>query len=546
MSILDRFRRQPASLPAYQQQADTAYRELISDKAAFALAVEQLADQTAVLGYDRQLVESLREDLTLSLRTTGADGYLFGWDIASRRQRASSARLASRLNPYAKAMLAHALNFTLGGGLSFAARDPLVGELLTDFWQDDGNQQGLTSSTAQRARFRDLLLGGDLFLAFALKEDGRISVRPLPSDQIGDIVTSPDDANAPWFYVRRFYDRHWNYLKGDWQQDNQETTLYYADVTNWDRSTYANVPTGQFVPGIYVLHGSINNDMGKWGIPELFASDEWIRAHKSFMSDHSNLVAALKDYAWMRKYPTLRPPSGLGQGSTLIAGQGATRNTSGDGYPLRGAMPAGSTLHVAKDVDVQPIKIDTGASNAAQDGAMLLGAMGAGMGVAPHYLGYGADVNRATATTMALPTLRWMEAYQQIVQDYTLKALRFVLDVAEASGKLAPGYDDFIDVDTPGIVQKDTPQMMAALTAFAPLLPSNEESSRAIMRIGFSLLGQNNVDDLVTGILQAGQAAQADPAPAGDTLAEVRAKLEQVVAAQEAATSILLGEDWRG
>ncbi len=237
-----------------------------------------------------------------------------------------------------------------------------------------------------------------------------------------------------------------------------------------------------------------------------------------------------------------------------------------DNRLIRNPLPAGSTYSVGPGIELEQMKMDTGAANAVEDHKLIVEGIGVGVGFMPHYYGFGMDANRATTTNMELPQYRNVQHWQQIINNMFSIILRFVL----RHNKFDAG-DILIDIDFPPIIEADTFNRMQALEIGATLLPTNDVAKQHIWRMILTTLGENNVDALVEQFTEAEAAQPATPAlpalPATPPLTppptdgperlplpvqanptgvvQAAESAMEKVAAIEAMAAHLLGADWR-
>ena len=168
--------------------------------------------------------------------------------------------------------------------------------------------------------------------------------------------------------------------------------------------------------------------------------------------------------------------------------------------------------------ELSNLPLRTGASDAAADGSALMGQVGLGGQVFPHWLGRGEAFRLATASAMELPVLKAFQRYQLWWADVWRDLVDLVLTMRERyGGEMFENHH--AQVSTDALADFDVQQMSTALVKmYEPGLVPPPEA----MRIALTLLGVPNVDDVLDKAFPDDEKRE----ETGATPAEERALLE--------------------
>jgi len=144
---------------------------------------------------------------------------------------------------------------------------------------------------------------------------------------------------------------------------------------------------------------------------------------------------------------------------------------------------AGSMAIENLGADLQPIRTDSGARNAYEDGRQLKLQVASGVGIPEQYFGDISIGNLATAKTVELPMMKMFQSHQAIWEDAYDDIDQMVLEhngVAEDKR--------YVDRDFPPITPSDESEMakniVAIGMAFPEFLSSPDVMQNALMSIG--------------------------------------------------------------
>lgn len=489
-------------------------------------------------GGDGQIREAIAdymhyiEDRTFNDLSMDPQQYITGQDFTPKQRKLmlASLRNIARSNPVAKEILRLICTYVFGSGIQVksvnAADKQYVQPVIVRTWNDPYNQRTFASVSAQHDRCRELVRDGDMFfVAYVNTDTGMVRWGHIDAYYVEDIVTDPDDISIHrWYKVRRVvstYDfRQGTYL-GVNAADTQRLYYYLRDIDYEPEPGDEGPPADMIEDGV-VLHKTVNKE-GKFGVSDLYASRDWLTAHKGFMEDRASYTKALHNIAWMvtRK----DTPKGI-QAAAQAVRSTMAENPMG-GWDLHPPVAAGSTLIQNEGTRREPMAVDTGANNAVHDAENLLqmAVIGGGI-VGTHYVGSVQAHRLATVTQMELPMLKLFQWWQQFWKNTYSEMLQFCIDQAILAGVI-PGdptqmddngrtyagvntYDEdsmtisgsmvidrSVSVEFPAILVKDLAGVVNAVRGMIDVLPLTVEARKLVASIAFSALGVEDVEDAV-------------------------------------------------
>ena len=371
------------------------------------------------------------------------------------RQITQIARIFYLKNPLIKRGVEVQRDYVFGQGVSIRAEAAPVNAVIQTFLDDAKNKTELTSQQALAYKEVDLAVEGNLFLVLVTDSlRGRVRVRSIPFDEISDIITNPDDARAPWYYKRQWYETRYN---EDGQGQITTRTAYYPD---W-RHMPANKP--QSMGGIGIewdapVYHVRTGGLGHWryGLSEVYAAIDWAKAYKEFLEDWATITRALSRFAW--NLTVKGGKSGIAAAKTKLATTlGAS---SGESNP---PPVTGSTFIGSEGAALNPVRT-AGATTSAEDGRRLLLMVASAVGLPESFFGDVSVGTLATARSLDRPTELKMRSRQSLWSDILSDLCDYVIRIAVIAGQL-PGTLHDEDDGTPRIelaVDPDTGEPMSA------------------------------------------------------------------------------------
>lgn len=448
------------------------------------------------------------------------------------RQMAELCRLMALKNPLISRACAVQRNYVFGQGVTATAADPQLNAVLQAWWTDPKNQAALTSHQELQQRDTDLMTDGNLFLAlFTNPTTGRVRVRLLPTDEIGEIITDPDDARTPRYYLRSWTATTVDPTTGA-PMVSQETA-YYPDWRYTPRTrpaTIGRVPVLWDAPVYHVAPRRV----GRWGVPEVYSAIDWARAYREFLEDWATFTRSLSRFA--AKMTTPGGKKGVQAAKAKLA---STLTTAGTGATETNPPPvAGSTLIGAEGYSYEPIRIG-GANVSMDDGRRLLLMVAAGVGLPETFFGDASVGTLATAQSLDRPTELAMQNRQKLHGDLLLDITEYAIRKAATSprGPLRglvrkvervydaddgtvtetvlwrDGVDPAITISFPPVVAINVQERMGALTAGRELLPDSPEQRRLFAQLALEALGVAEIDSILEAMADA---LDREPAPPTD------------------------------
>jgi hypothetical protein len=430
------------------------------------------------------------------------------------RQLRSICRLYALKSPLLKRGLGLRSAYVFGQGVEITARangredgEQDVQQVVAAFLGDPGNKRTLTSGQARDQLEHGLGTEGELFLAlFTNPATGRVQVRTIPADEVGDILCNPEDAAEPWFYRRSWTQK--TYAPDGSPRFEQRELLYpCVDYRPAQRArTFGGVRVDWSAP---VLHVAVNRPL-HWqrGIPDAYAAVDWARAYKTFLEDWATLVKSLSRFAWR----LTAKGSNRAQARTKLATAPSTDPVNGR------ARDVGATAITPLDAALEAIP-KSGATIDSESGRPLAAMVAAALGVPVTMLlgDPGTTGNRATAETLDQPTELEMTQRRDMWTDVHLRILTHVLTEAVRAEKgplagtvqpdpytgtetvtLAGDTSTVIDITWPDLDDLDPAVLVKAIVEADSTGVVPKET---VLRLLLTALGVRQVDELVEEML---------------------------------------------
>jgi hypothetical protein len=202
-----------------------------------------------------------------------------------------------------------------------------------------------------------------------------------------------------------------------------------------------------------------------------------MKYHTKFLSSRIAIMLALAKFAWKQK---------------VTGGQAAVDATKAKTHQQQ--INAASTITENLGVDTTPIKTETGASAAYQDGRMIKLQIAAAVGIPEQYFGDISIGNLATAKTVELPMMKMFQSYQAVWND----AYRDIDEVILEHAGIPP-EKWYIDRDFPKIAPEDVLQAATALTQILQVLPALGDSED-VKQIALLTLGVNDPAEVLNAL----------------------------------------------
>lgn len=391
-------------------------------------------------------------------------------DIWHRRVLSFRSRRALVHDPIAGAEANLRSNFAFGRGISKPqATEDVVQEVIDRFWDDPVNRKKLTSFQAQRKRSNDLIASANLFPGF-VEHNGRIRAVFLEPDEVTNIVPDPDDDEIPLYYVSRKRRQEW-----DFNQDQQkpvmgfeikggrELVLYFPhwrfveEQIRWAAETGEDappMPPQQKRGSAWIDHVAINQiGRTQFGIPPMArtlrfysAMNQLTEAQVAMRQGAASIIAQRTRRGGHKDIQraaagVLNMVGDIGARRFGSRAEGSEPHNAGPGTDPKVAKappPAGSWFTANEGERLEAVNLSSGASQAAQDAQIVRAPLAAASGFGQHYLGDPSSTTLAGGTTLELPTLMevsaWQETFEGLYRFYTERAIEAAVRAGQLGG----------------------------------------------------------------------------------------------------------------
>ncbi|MGC8838201.1 MAG: hypothetical protein ACP5UM_07275 [Anaerolineae bacterium] len=299
---------------------------------------------------------------------------------------------AYREDPLAFRITHILVGHVLGEGIAWPVEEPALRQWVEAWWTHPLNQMDLRI----RQWLTELILTGDLFVTFHTRPDGLSILRALPSSQIDDIRTNPQDLEDELAY-------------------HQAGTLDTPEGRWW-----SSVPHGGDM-----LHFAINRPVGSLrGTSDLVPILPWLRRYREWLLDRAAVNRARSAFVY----------------------EVTVRGTEADVQRRRAELgappPPGSVIIHNEAEEWKAVTAHVDAGEAEADGKALRLMIAAGAGIPLHFLSEGESATRATAREMGEPTRRAFaerqKVYGAMLQTVAQEAVRRAVDRGAPLPKDAP------------------------------------------------------------------------------------------------------------
>jgi len=393
---------------------------------------------------------------------------------AERITAVKEARLYSLKDPLCRRAVALMTDYSFGTGVTWNMKDEPAKKILKTFW-DSPNNKALLSAKGQRKSSDKLLIDGEIFLAVFLGSNGQATIRRIDPLEIKEFITDPDDIENV-----RYYRREWVDVQG------KSSITYYRSFANIKNEACKDAAgtSVQKNDDALVYHLAIN-DLGQRGNSYLMPVLEWIKLYRKFLASRVAIMLALARFAWKLK---------------TKGGQAAVDAMKAKLHEKE--IKAGSTEVENEGADLQPIKTDSGASQAYQDGRQIKLQVAAGTGWPEQYFGDISIGNLATAKTVELPVQKMCESYQAIWQGAYEDIFQLILTHNKVNED-----NQYVDMDFPAISEEMTAAMAQSMSTLCQTFPQFTDS-QDVQQQALMILGVQNANEVLE---QLGKEAKSDP-----------------------------------
>ena len=485
-------------------------------------------DLLGVKEANEEILTERLASLELALEDVGWNrldaGFDTEFDRGSLRTICNLSRLAYLKNPLINHGVEVQAHYVFGQGLDIAAEDEEVDVVWQKFWNDRQNRKDLTTDSKLALKEFDLQLDGNLFFAlFGQKLTGAVRLRTIPVNEISDIITNPEDAKDPWFYLRQPSARQVLYggLTPTVAEPGAGQVLYPDVAYNPPMRPKSWNVGGRTVPvnwdvRVYHVKVGCKSDM-RFGVPEVYSALDWSKAAKNALEDYATVRRAHADFAKVLK---------VGGGAKAVAaGKAKLATTVGTGSGETNPPPPKGSTAIVTDAAALQAFMTRGAQDPPEEARMLFVMAGAGMGLPYSILTGDADKsNLATAKSLDRPTelrfqmrrMLWKEVFQDIgyyLIERAVRAPRKQLrgkftrnEWGEETLELEKDPDtgeprsQTITADFPPILEHDISESVSAIVTAATLdgkAPSGVMDSETLSRLLLTTLGVKGIEEVL-------------------------------------------------
>jgi len=389
-------------------------------------------------------------------------------DVITGQERIANlqtSRLYALKDPLAKQAIRLWTDYTFGTGMTSHApkekdseKETKTEEVRSAFWDSKANQC-ILSARGQRKLSDKLLIDGEVFFALFLGSGGEVKIRTIDPLEITEIITDPDDKEDV-----RFYKREWTDTTGGGHTDFYRSTTNIKNIATQDSGRISRQKTEDAL--IYHL---TYNTVTQRGNPLLLPALIWIKYYTKFMASRIAVMLALAKFAWKTKV--------TGGQTSVDAVKAKTHGQS---------TAAGSVLLENLGSDTTPIKADTGAGQAYQDGRQIKLMIAAAVGIPEQYFGDISIGNLATAKTVELPMMKMFQSYQKVWED-TYKDINEIV----FTHNNIPEDKQYVDMDFPKIAPSVIAEAATAIAQILQVMPELGDSDD-VKQIALMTLGVND------------------------------------------------------
>lgn len=389
---------------------------------------------------------------------------------AGRKQAVQKARYYATIDPLARQAIRLWTDYSFGTGMTWTAKDEKTSEVLSNFWDAPANKTVL-SAHGQRKSSDKLLIDGEVFFAVFLGSQGQATIRRIDPLEITEIITNPDDLED-----MKYFKREWSPVTG------QPKTGYYRSMANQkDESVKDWIGNTVHATEDAIVYQLAINTTGQRGNSTLLPTLDWIKLYRQFLASRVAIMLALARFAWKVK---------IKGGSQAVA--------DAKGIYHEQTPAAGSVAVENMGADLQPIRTDSGARNAYEDGRQIKLQIASGTGWPEQYFGDISIGNLATAKTVELPVMKMCQSYQSIWAGAYNDIDQLVLEHNDI-----PKDARYIDRDFPPITPADESEMAKNIVAVGMAFPEFL-SNRDVMQNALMSIGVHNANEVIDEILGQG------------------------------------------
>jgi hypothetical protein len=306
-----------------------------------------------------------------------------------------------------------------------------IGNQIKAIQADPINRAAFFTHKAMIEMDLELLKSGNVFIAI-WKDKDPVGLRAWSNSEISDIMTDPEDAARPLFYIRQ------------WRDDaGKERRVAYPSMFALPEEVPAGKTKLKFKGTEYdvdrsvvVYHVSARKPLkAKFALNEFVAACRWAKPHEKFIEDFHAIASAY------RKYSHMMTTKGTASQSSKIATQ-FKGDTNYMGTPLQ-SNPVGSMVVATEGNELKTISAGSGNIIGIEGARASLMQVCAATGVPETYLTMDPSTgNLATAKEISPVFITMIEERQTGWKDALTDIFTFILESDEFEVSFAPIRDN--------------------------------------------------------------------------------------------------------
>lgn len=384
---------------------------------------------------------------------------------------------AWRVNPLARRIVGLTSQYVVGGGVNATSPNPSAANFLRAFWEHPLNRMGVRVYEW----CDELTRSGNLFLLLSTDAAGMSYVRAVPSAQVKQIVSRPNDLDQETAYE----------MQPDWSGNSPITWPVY------DPRTDAPGVEGAFKT--VMLHYAINRPVGaQWGESDLAPALRWLSRYAAWLEDRARLNRFRTAFLYIVHAKFSSEAERRARQSAL----NATPPTPG------------SILVTDENETWEALHPRLESEDAGQDGLALKKMLAAGAGIPMHFLAEPEGSTRTTAEAAGGPTYRHFEQRQRFFLWMLGDLLRAVLNRRAVVDRRVSRRAE-IEISGADISARDNVSLSMAASNISSVLQDLRDrgliDDAEMLRLVYRFCGENQD---VEEMLQRGKAAgEREPAP---------------------------------
>lgn len=387
-------------------------------------------------------------------------------------------------------------------GWSYQAHDDRVqAEVVDPMTSDEYNRSEYYGHQSRILTDLDQMCDGNIFLPLFTNDNGDVSVRSIPVEEIREIHTSPKDNQRV-----RYYRRYWSQQEFDESTGRVNVQTYeklYPDARYYPNNRPESIGGIDVLWHAPILHQRTGGlKQMRFGIPETYAALDWARAYRKFLEDWHTIVASLAKFAWRAT------TTGKSKSEKVKRKLGSTMTPEEPVERQRAPIP-GSVWMGGPDDSITPIN-KSGAHTSSEDAKPSRLMVASAMDLPDTILSNDPQQGAlATAQTLDRPTELAMLSRQQMWRELDQRIFRYRIDAMVRRSKLPgriepdvdgtfvePTLDAAVDVKFPPILEHDIGEMVSAIVTAATLDGKVEAGTVPRDRLASLLMTTVGVEDV--------------------------------------------------